>query len=729
MRELGVILLLLAGLTLAHQQYQVPPADQETYETPPPPQQQQQSYQSPPPAPREPSYQQHSQGYYETPPAPCPNGGRRHPGSGECLLNECETNQHDCHAKARCIDTPASYTCACQSGYIDQNPERPGRQCELPLNNCASGRHGCSPDAVCTDTYAGVQCKCKGGYVDISPDQQRKPGRVCRKDINECLNPLLNDCSRDATCTDTFESYSCACNAGFKDANPANPGRECEAIPQDTQEYQTPPPPTYQTPPPPAYQTPPSPSCAKEGKIECDPRAICIDLANGGFTCKCPPDLIDKSPEPSKPGRKCLEEPAASIDEPPLEAPKGHTVQIPIPIEKIGSNNIVWSSQYNPGAELFEELVDLFKGAVNETIGKTEFGPTHLRTDIVSVSSARKNNSEFDNGALVVFNGTFSEDVNRCKVFDAIVEKVQENKNLLGSSALKVSEKVQYVNPCPHDLCGGKICDTKKGEVCINGTTCGIDFCSDFTCYPHSKPVNLVDRCECYCDKGYTDLRPLETNKLHLEDKDVCVLHPNWCTLGLHNCSKVADCIMLEEDYTCKCWDGYNDTNPEVPGRFCAAAYCGECGEHGACVTNPETQNVTCVCTEGYTGDHCEIAPSTLPLWLMLLLALLFLLLTLCCCLYACSRLRWFKRQPALLDQTGSSASDLWAIPRPKLVGADNESMGSGSSEFTIREEIERRVVTDVTRTEVRTEATEHEEEEHENFTHTQAVQEERIIN
>lgn len=26
----------------------------------------------------------HSQGYYETPPAPCPNGGRRHPGSGEC---------------------------------------------------------------------------------------------------------------------------------------------------------------------------------------------------------------------------------------------------------------------------------------------------------------------------------------------------------------------------------------------------------------------------------------------------------------------------------------------------------------------------------------------------------------------------------------------------------------------------------------------------------------------
>lgn len=35
--------------------------------------------------------------------------------------------------------------------------------------------------------------------------------------------------------------------------------------------------------------------------------------------------------------------------------------------------------------------------------------------------------------------------------------------------------------------------------------------------------------------------------------------------------------------------------------------------------------------------------------------------------------------------------------------------MGSGSSEFTIREEIERRVITDVTRTELHTQETEEE--------------------
>lgn len=51
-------------------------------------------------------------------------------------------------------------------------------------------------------------------------------------------------------------------------------------------------------------------------------------------------------------------------------------------------------------------------------------------------------------------------------------------------------------------------------------------------------------------------------------------------------------------------------------------------------------------------------------------------------------------------------------IPRPHLNGGDTSSLGSGSSEYTIREEIERRVITDITTTEVKT--TTEELEEHE---------------
>ena len=49
-------------------------------------------------------------------------------------------------------------------------------------------------------------------------------------------------------------------------------------------------------------------------------------------------------------------------------------------------------------------------------------------------------------------------------------------------------------------------------------------------------------------------------------------------------------------------------------------------------------------------------------------------------------------------------------IPRPHL--NDTSSLGSGSSEYTIREEIERRVITDITTTELKTTTEESEEME-----------------
>ena len=36
------------------------------------------------------------------------------------------------------------------------------------------------------------------------------------------------------------------------------------------------------------------------------------------------------------------------------------------------------------------------------------------------------------------------------------------------------------------------------------------------------------------------------------------------CALGLHNCSKIAECTNLEVGYTCKCPADYIDGNPEV---------------------------------------------------------------------------------------------------------------------------------------------------------------------
>ena len=221
--------------------------------------------------------------------------------------------------------------------------------------------------------------------------------------------------------------------------------------------------------------------------------------------------------------------------------------------------------------------------------------------------------------------------------------------------------------------------------------------------------------------------------------------------------------------------EGYIDGNPNDPGRVCGALLCDMCNQHGDCVHDALTKNITCLCTEGYTGSFCEVAPSNAPLILLILLALLFLLLTLCCLLYLCTKCHCFKRyrEPLMAYRNGvfpwttldhstssdsgadfsamSAAGDLYnhelGIPRAKLKSSsssrnmmdssaeiaqaahltsylddglriprphlnDTSSLGSGSSEYTIREEIERRVITDITTTEVKTTTEECEEEE-----------------
>jgi hypothetical protein len=74
------------------------------------------------------------------------------------------------------------------------------------------------------------------------------------------------------------------------------------------------------------------------------------------------------------------------------------------------------------------------------------------------------------------------------------------------------------------------------------------------------------------------------------------------------------------------------------------------------------------------------------------------------CLLWLCSKLRWFRRHPwkTLSESGGSSIYDQnIVIPRAQLKSSG--SFGSQASEYTIREEVEHHVTTDVIRTEVST--------------------------
>lgn len=127
---------------------------------------------------------------------------------------------------------------------------------------------------------------------------------------------------------------------------------------------------------------------------------------------------------------------------------------------------------------------------------------------------------------------------------------------------------------------------------------------------------------------------PINFKNFKITIKNKIIRHRNCNILKififrLTNCSGVSICKNVNLGYTCECPAGYVDGNPTQPGRICGALLCDLCNQHGDCVHNAQTNNITCSCTEGYTGAYCEVAPSSAPLILLIFLALLFLLLTL----------------------------------------------------------------------------------------------------
>lgn len=105
-------------------------------------------------------------------------------------------------------------------GFTDQSPDplrRPGRICAPVQNHCLDrSLNDCDPIAVCENNpNGGYACRCPVNSIDESPDKRRM-GRKCTALINECGNPLLNNCSRFADCTDKQTGYSCKCKEFIK---------------------------------------------------------------------------------------------------------------------------------------------------------------------------------------------------------------------------------------------------------------------------------------------------------------------------------------------------------------------------------------------------------------------------------------------------------------------------------------------------------------------------------
>ncbi|VDN35826.1 unnamed protein product, partial [Gongylonema pulchrum] len=275
------------------------------------------------------------------------------------LIDECATGRHTCSAQAECRDLEEGYTCECKDGFIDRSPNlltQPGRVCGTPDSACRDPRlNNCSRNAICYDEPKGYRCECAHGYVDRSPDGTQR-GHVCEppapatpppRTCHPCQDPLLNDCHPAGTCRATgAKTYTCECLQGYVDRSPDSknkPGRICILT---------------------------EPICLDASQNDCHPAAICSETKTGDkYTCRCRDGYIDQSPDlVNRPGRICVEQVNECLDRSlndcdPLavcqDLPDGYTCRCPVNTEDQSPN------RNRPGRKCFQQVNECRNPSLN----------------------------------------------------------------------------------------------------------------------------------------------------------------------------------------------------------------------------------------------------------------------------------------------------------------------------------------------------------------------------
>ncbi|KRX65974.1 Transmembrane matrix receptor MUP-4, partial [Trichinella sp. T9] len=466
----------------------------------------------------------------------CPEKHLRDPNTGICTVDECAHQLHDCSPHATCTDTFDSYICSCLPGYIDKSRDpirEPGRICEKPLNPCESGRHNCSPDALCFPTATGgFTCQCRDGYLDMSPNLKQSPGLVCKKKVNECADPSLNNCSENAECTDTDTGYLCHCKPGYRDISPLqSPGRKC--VPD---------------------------VCQSPDKNDCwQGRCRTTDAEKGQYTCEpCPSGYMDKSPNPNLPGRLCVPSMLIALKKSPCSDPSRNDCSHYAWCLEVGEEN--YSCKCRDGFDDVSPNPSQYPGRVCEP----------------ATDPCRDNRmNDCDPHALCEKSGRSYTCTCKTGYLDTSPDKARAPGRQC-TQLVNECENFQMNNCSRYAKCIDKeigyTCECLEGYHDTNpqspGRECSlvINECESYNlndCHPNAICTDLLVGYSCKCKPPYVDHSPDPQKPGRICKYNECS-DPN-----LNDCDPNAECQDTESSYVCFCKEGYKDMDPSRPGRNC----------------------------------------------------------------------------------------------------------------------------------------------------------------
>ena len=541
--------------------------------------------------------------------------------NGQCVdINECQetgSKKHQCN-DATCKNTIGSYVCICAPGT---RLMADGKTCE-DINECLEDMHNCHQNANCINTISSFNCQCKAGFngdgvnkcdptcsnIDCGDNskcvtQNGESVCVCIDgfskaktlpfqcvDIDECADPLLNDCHVNADCTNTIGSYQCKCKTGFSGDGKINCSQDdpCMTLQcpdnSDCKNGQCV-----------CHEGFSGPNCDDINECEPNPVAVCGNHATchnypGGFTCLCWPGYEEHE---SKLGCKDVDECARDLDD-----CGDHSYCTNVP-----------GNYYCTCKTGFESVNDS-DGAECDDIDECKVGNHNCDanascTNTVGSYTCACNTGFVGNGRDCVETkdtcnpgcgenahcqekrigqGRWARKQSTCKCNDGY-----QGDPLQG--CVDTDECTANANPCDenekcHNHDGGFKCKCAPGyERDSNGNCVNIDECSANNLnFCHSTKGLCFDYdggYTCSCQVGYIG------DGINCDDIDECAK-------GTDVCSTNAKCTNTIGSYECTCNPGFSGNGYECiqdEEETCNPT----CGENSFC--NGEK---TCVCLAGY---------------------------------------------------------------------------------------------------------------------------------
>lgn len=484
-------------------------------------------------------------------------------GSSCVDIDECRTHAEVCGPHAQCLNTPGSYGCECEAGYVGSPPRM---ACKQPCEDVRCGAHAyCKPDQ--NEAY----CVCEDGWTYNPSDVAA--GCV---DIDECdvMHGPFGSCGQNATCTNSAGGFTCACPPGFS----GDPHSKCV----DVDECRT-------------------------GASKCGAGAECVNVPGGGYTCRCPGNTI-ADPDPSV---RCVPIVSCSANEDcPGNSICDATKRCLCPEPNIGNDCRHPCEALNCGAHAQCMLAN---GQAQCLCAPGYTGNSALAGGCNDIDECRANPcaekaicSNTAGGYLCQCPGGSSGDPYR--------------EGCITSKTVGCSD----ANPCATgETCvqdsytGNSVCICRQGyeRNSENGQCQDVDECSvqrgKPACGLNALCKNLPGSYECRCPQGHNGnpfimCEICNTPECQCQSPyklvgNSCVL--SGCSSG-QACPSGAECISIAGGVSyCACPKGYQTQ----PDGSCVDV--DECEERGAqlcafgaqCVNKPGSYS--CHCPEGYQGD------------------------------------------------------------------------------------------------------------------------------